>query len=710
MPSLLRRPPQWPDIPAPVAERRQCEIAQLGRLRIDPYAWMKYVPASGTRELETLPEPLRRHLRAEMNYAAQMLRPLEPRARCFYERMMSRAPEVPVLPADAVEGWQYESAVSKMHGHRIFSRRRPGGESQHLLDEGVRAKGHAYYRATGHQASPDDRYFAWAEDIRGDDRHQIHVFDTETGRTHTVAVADAFGYGGFTFSSSSRHVFWIWRDAFSRPTRLYRTSVDGGEAELVFEENDPSLFMQVSRSAANGYVVLTLMGPDISEVHLFAADAETSPARIVRPRERGIRYEINEWNGALLMLTNLGGAQDRQLLSLDPGDFGIREVLVPPRTGVPIVSVHPFERALLRVERERGIPRLVLRTPEGRETTIQFDEPAYSVELAPQQPYRAREVRLVHQSPATPRRWLDVNLDTGARTILGQEALPGFSSDDYVVERLHATAEDGETIPITVLSRRDAAGTAQPLLLTGYGAYGISYEPVFSLPATVLVDAGFRYAIAHVRGGSEKGWHWYQSGCREKKRNSMSDFVACARYLVDRGYARKNEVVSYGVSAGGLLVAGALNLSPTTWAGVIAQVPFVDMLNTMSDADHPLVPLLRPDWGDPLSDPRAYDHMAALSPYENVHPADYPPVLSTAGLKDDRVPYWEPAKWLANIRHHSTSCQPAILHLNPQSGHQESDDMNAEFTQAALFWAFACHCVGAIPESFSVERGERAPT
>src|SRR5690606_21838483 len=194
-----------------------------------------------------------------------------------------------------------------------------------------------------------------------------------------------------------------------------------------------------------------------------------------------------------------------------------------------------------------------------------------------------------------------------------------------------------------------------------------SSEPRFSLPATVLVDNGFRYAIAHVRGGSERGWHWYQDGCREKKRNSMTDFLACAKHLEDMAYAAPGKIVAHGISAGGLLVCGAMNMEPRQWAGVIAQVPFVDMLNTMSDADHPLVPLLRPDWGDPLSDSRAYDAIAGISPYENVHQAAYPPVLCTAGLKDDRVPYWEPAKLLANLRHHSTSHNPAVMLLNPDS-------------------------------------------
>ncbi|WP_442592565.1 S9 family peptidase [Parapusillimonas sp. JC17] len=685
----------WPEVSPPVARRLDHEIRQLGRVRVDSYAWMKYIPPSGSRTLESLPPPLREHLEAEMAYAQDVLLPLKADAERFYEHMAQRAPEISEpLPASS-KGWRYDFKLPAGRAHRIFSRVDPGGDTQLLFDEGARADGHAYYRATDHQPSLDDRYFAWAEDVIGDDRHRICVLDMTSGVVRTVVQADAFGYGGFTFSPSSRYLFWIWRDAHSRPTRLYRSPVEGGVAVLVYEEHDPAIFMQVARTAANGFVALTLAGPDTSEVHLIAAEAETAPLRLVRPRRRGVRYEINEWNDTLLMLTDADDATDRKLLDIDPASFAVRRVRVPHRANTPIVAILPFADMLVRLERADGLHRLVLMRPDGSETFVGFDEPAYVIDLAPSQPYDARRLRIVHQAPASPPRWLDIDFANGSCTVAGQERLSGFDPGAYQVERLHATAPDGETVPITMLSRKDVRADAPlPLLLTGYGAYGIACEPRFSLAATALVDAGFRYAIAHVRGGSEKGRRWYQDGCREKKRNSMTDFIACARYLQDSGYAAPGKIVAHGVSAGGLLVSGAMNIDPTLWAGVIAQVPFVDMLNTMSDADHPLVPLLRPDWGDPLSDPHAYDHMAALSPYENVGRAAYPPVLCTAGLKDDRVPYWEPAKLVANIRHHSTSGNPAVLRLNPDSGHQESDDQNSEFAQAALLWAFALHCVG----------------
>lgn len=696
-----RLAPGWPVLAAPQAPREDHVIEQLGRTRNDEFAWMQFVPAVGTRTMENLPPRLRQHLQAERDYAQQLLQPLAAPAQDFYKAMTAYARSVVHAPAASSAspstGWTYGMEPSATPGHKRFVRRHADGRVEALVDEAERAAGHAYYRAAEHQASPDERYFIWAEDVIGNDRHRICVLDTQTGATQVLVPEDAFGYGGLVFSPSSQNVFWIWRDAHSRPSRLYRTPVTGGVAELVHEEHDPALFMKVARTAANGYVAVTLFGPDTSEVRLIAAGAECDSPRTLRERERGIRYEINEWDGGLIALTNVNGAVDRQILRMEiAGASAAPETLVLHRLGVPIIAMLPFASVLARLERVDGLHRLVLLRPDGHETVIAFSEPSYVLEMPLAQPWNATHVRISHQTLAQPPRWLNVRLSDGQITEVERESYSGLDSDRYRIERMHAVADDGERVPITVLSRKDLAGgqlQPLPLLLTGYGAYGIAYEPAFSVPALAWVDAGYRYAIAHVRGGSEKGYDWYQGGCREHKRNSMSDFLACAQHLQRMGYSAPAQTVSHGVSAGGLLVCGAANMRPDLWAGVIAQVPFVDMLNTMSDAGHPLVPLLRPDWGDPLADPDVYDAMAAISPYENVRDAAYPPVLCTAGLKDDRVPYWEPAKLLANIRRHSSSSAPALLLLNPDSGHQESDQPQSVLQQAAQLWAFAAHCI-----------------
>lgn len=685
---------RWPDALPPVAPLRDHLLTQLGRQRNDPYSWLKYVPAQGTRSFETLPSMVRDHLKAEADYAAAMLAPIQAERERLLGAMLARAGGGVAAPPLRIGAWRYASRVPEGGEHAVHYRIDADGKEQFLVDEAERARGHAYYRTTGHQPSPDHRYFAWAEDIVGNDRHRLCVLDTQTGIVSIPVETDAYGYGGLVFAPSSSWLFWVWRDARNRPTRLYRSALAGGEPVLVYEEADPAIFMQVGRTAANGFVRLTLAGPDTAEVRLVAAADEVTAPRIVRARAPGVTYDIDEWQGALLMVTDEGGAFDRKIVRLDARSFAAGATLVPHRPGVPILSVVPFERALVRLERDNGLHRIVVRQADGRERTIGFPEAAYALELPEGQDYRAATVRVAHESPVQPRRWIDVDLATGGQRQVAAGRLRGFDPAAYSVERLSALAPDGVEVPITLVSRRDAPRDGStPLLLYGYGAYGVSSDPVFSLPVTTLLDQGWRFAIAHVRGGSEKGRRWFLDGRRFAKRNSMTDFVACAQALCRDGYSAPKRVVAFGLSAGGLLVGGAMNLAPELWGGVIAKVPFVDMLNTMSDANHPLVPLFRPDWGDPLADPQAYDYIASISPYENVRAAPYPPLLCTAGLKDDRVSYWEPAKLVAQVRRRSTSGNPAILLVNPDAGHQSSGDQRAEFDEMALFWAFAGKCV-----------------
>lgn len=633
-------------------------------------------------------------LKAENDYADAILAPLADERAKLLDAMLARASSDVAAPALEKDGWDYESARPAGAAHAIYTRSRKGGKPEQLVDEAARAKGQPYFRSTGHQPSPDHRYFAWAEDVIGNDRHRIVIRDNASGAVRTIVDKDAYGYGGLVFAPSSRWLFWIWRDARNRPTRLYRTSVDGKVTDLVYEEKDPAIFMQVKRTAADGFVALTLAGPETAEVRLVPAADETGAPVVVWPRKTGVLYDIDEWNGGLIALTDADDAFDMALLRLDPKSFRTLGTLVPHRAGTPILQILPFKQALVRLERVDGLHRLVILRPDGSEQAISFDDPAYAIELPHEQSYGAASVMIVHQSPKSPRRWIRADLTSGAQSIVQQQAVASFNPEDYEVERLLAPAPDGEMVPITLLSRRGAPKDGKaPLLQYGYGSYGVPSDPEFSIPALALVDRGWRFAIAHVRGGSEKGRRWFLGGRKFTKRNSFTDFIACAEHLAGEGYTAKGKVVAYGLSAGGLLVGASMNIAPTLWGGVIAQVPFVDMLNTMSDGAHPLVPLFRPDWGDPLADPKAYDYIASISPYENVQAAAYPPLLCTAGLKDDRVAYWEPAKLVAEVRRRSTSGNPALLHTDMDSGHQGSADLKSEYQQKALFWAFAMRCV-----------------
>jgi oligopeptidase B len=678
----------------PTARKRPKRIVQLGRVRVDDYAWLKD-PQWKTvwRDPSVLQPEIRTHLETENRYADAVLEPTKPLQAALLAAMQKRVTHGQTSPPRPDGPWVYYEYFEAGADHPVHARRlRDGGHELVLLDENARARGKFYYRLLNAQHSPDHTLFAWAEDDEGAERHRIRVRDLKTGEILAAATADAFG--DFVFSPDSQWIFWTWRDEFSRPARVFRRPARGGEDVLVYEESDPAMFMSVERTASNGFVTIRLRNPDASEVWLIPAGAPTAAPRVVEPRRVGLHYDVNHWDDRLVILTNADSATDFKLMwtpTTDPSRPAWKE-WIPHRPGRYIVQTHAFADHFVRVERAAANQRIVITERSSlKEQELMFDEAAYDVAIEPHQEYVSRSLRVVYQTPRTPKQWLDCNLTTGKRTILQTQPVGGdFDASEYVVQRLLAPAPDGEQVPITVLLRRGAVlDSSAPLLLYAYGSYGISSEPEFSIPALTLVDRGWIYAIAHVRGGSENGRRWFLDGRHRKKRNTFTDYVACAEHLCAKGYTRRKRIVAHGLSAGGLLMGAIANMRPDLWAGVIAQVPFVDMLNTMSDAEHPLVPLFRPDWGDPLSDPQDYDYIASISPYENVRRQPYPSILATTAVRDDRVGYWEPAKWVAALRDKSTSGNPILFRIDMIAGHQGGGGRSDQLELMALFYAYA---------------------
>jgi oligopeptidase B len=364
---------------------------------------------------------------------------------------------------------------------------------------------------------------------------------------------------------------------------------------------------------------------------------------------------------------------------------------VAEQPGRAITDLYPRAGLFSWLQRIEGNLRVLAAGEDGvpREA-VHFGEAAYKLSVQPTE-YARDALLITIECPRSPPRWTDCDLRTGRQTVLASEAVPGAGKpSDYVLKRLHARARDGAMVPVTVLHGKSTKldGSA-PLLLTGYGAYGYSYETGYSAPLLSLIDRGWIWAVAHVRGGSEKGRAWFEAARQLKKKTSFTDFISCAEMLIATRHSRPKRIALHGFSAGGLLVGVANNMRPDLWSAVIGQAPFVDMLNTMSDATHPLVPLTRPVWGDPLSDAAAYDYIASYSPYENVQFQAYPAVLATTAIADDRVGFWEPAKWVAALRKHSTSGKPVLLHTETSGGHQGSSGRFDEFRQLARMYAFA---------------------
>jgi oligopeptidase B len=415
---------------------------------------------------------------------------------------------------------------------------------------------------------------------------------------------------------------------------------------------------------------------------------------VVEPRTPGLRYDVEHWDGRFLIHTNADGAVDFKVMAAPLADPSRRAWTdwAPHRPGRYVVGIDAYKDWFVQLVRENANNSILLtQRATGAEHAIAFDEDAYALSLAGGYEFDAPTLRFVYESPTTPRRWFDYDMASRTRVLRKTQEIPsGHDPAAYVTRRLYAKAADGAEVPITVVMRADTPvdGSA-PILLYGYGAYGIPMEPHFSIRNLSLVDRGWIWATAHVRGGSEKGWGWFLDGRGAKKTNTFTDFIACAEHLVAGGYGQAGRIVAYGGSAGGMLMGAIANMRPDLWAGIIGAVPFVDVLNTMSDITLPLTPPEWPEWGNPLEDEAAYQAIAAYSPYDNIAAKPYPAVLATGGLSDPRVTYWEPAKWVAKLREYSTGEAPILLKINMEAGHGGASGRFEFLKEIALDYAFA---------------------
>ncbi len=450
--------------------------------------------------------------------------------------------------------------------------------------------------------------------------------------------------------------------------------------------------MSIAPSASGAYLFLRSLNDVTSEVRIIDAHRPEAAPILVAPRMAGIDYSIEHWRDRFVMRTNAGDAQDYKL------DWApVRSPTAPwqawvaHRPGRTITELHPRRDNFAWTERVEGNQQIMACGLDGvPRQPVRFGEAAYALTVHSSE-YADDSLLVTIESPRSPPQWLRCDLSGGRQQILASERMPGARRPAaYVLKRLHAEAADGAAVPVTILhSAKTPLDGSAPLLLTGYGAYGFSYETGYSAPLLSLVDRGWVWAVAHVRGGSEKGREWFEQARQLKKKTSFTDFIASAEMLIATGHTRTKRIAIHGLSAGGLLVGAAANMRPDLWSAVIGQAPFVDMLNTMSDATHPLVPLTRPVWGDPLSNPAAYDYIASYSPYDNVRAQPYPAVLATTAIGDDRVGFWEPAKWIATLRAHSTSGRPMLLHTETSGGHQGASGRFDELAQVARMYAFA---------------------
>lgn len=682
----------------PVAKKVPVTIEQLGRTRTDDYQWMKDDNWQAVlRDPTLIKADVKENLIAENAYREAMMASTLPLQAEMFEEMKGRIKEDDSsVPAN--DGpWSYYSRFETGAQQPFFCRRpRDGGPETVLLDANALAVGKAYSKVSAVEHSPDHSLFAYAEDAQGSEVHQIYTKDLLTGEVLPDPIQSATG--DFTFSPCSCYIFWINRDDNGRPDKVYRRPSRGGETVLIHDEADEGMFLGVSRSADDHCVLISIQNQETSEYRFIPASTPTAMPTMMAERRIGVRYDADHWLDGWVFRTNDDDAIDFKLMTAStstPERIGWRE-LVPHRPGRFIEGFDLTVDHLAWQERADANTRIIVR-PRGAldEHEIAADEPAYALSLAGASEFDTTVIRYTYNSPSTPTSTYDYDMVTREKMLRKVQEIPsGHDPADYVVERLNAPASDGQLVPVTVLRRKSTPvdGSA-PLLLYGYGSYGIPMSASFSTNRLSLVDRGWIYAIAHIRGGSDKGWGWFLDARRMTKKNTFTDFIASAEHLIARSYASAGNIVAQGGSAGGMLMGAVNNMRPDLWAGVIGQVPFVDVINTMSDTSLPLTPPEWPEWGNPIEDPAAYDYMYSYSPYDQVAPKAYPAVLATGGLSDPRVTYWEPQKWVAKLRPATTSGKPVLLKINMEAGHAGASGRFDYLKEVAHDYAFAVWAV-----------------
>jgi oligopeptidase B len=681
----------------PAAAKIPKRIEQLGRVRLDDYAWMKDDNWQKVlRDPAALREDIKTHLEAENAYTAAILAGSQDLQAAMFEELKGRLkPDDASLPVPD-GGYEYYRRYEPGAQQPLFARQpRGGGDEQKLLDAEAEAKHHAYYRIGAAKHSADHTLFGYAEDTQGSEVFTVRLRRVADGTEVGPAISPTTG--NFAFSPCGRFLFWTFRDDNGRPVKIFRREIGSAADALVYVEPDEGFFLHVEAALSGGSILIVCGNQETSEVWRIPADDPLRAPVVIQPRQPGIKYSVADRRDHLIIRTNADQATDFKIVQAPietPGRAHWRDV-VPHRPGRYITGVSVLKDYIIHGERVAANDTLVITRRDGSYFSIAVDEPAYALEHEHGYEYDARTIRYVRSSPTTPRQWFDYDIATAATALRKTQEIPsGHDPSQYETRRLTARARDGAMIPVTLLKRRDtpADGTA-PVHLYGYGSYGIAMTPGFSANIFSLVDRGWIHVVAHIRGGTENGWNWFLDGRGKKKQNTFDDFIAVAEHLIAQNLAAPKNIVAHGGSAGGLLVGAVLNMRPDLWAGVIAAVPFVDVLNTMSDMSLPLTPPEWPEWGNPLTDADAYETIAAYSPYDNISAQDYPPVLATGGLSDPRVTYWEPAKFIAKLRDFSTGEAPALLRINMTAGHGGAAGRFEVLQEVARNYAFACWAI-----------------
>jgi oligopeptidase B len=652
-----------------------------GDTRQDNYFWLR-----NRSDPDTIA-----YLDAENAYSKSMMAGTEEVQAKLYSEMLGRIKQTDMSVPVKRDEYFYYTRTEEGKQYPIYCRKHRAleGAEKVLLDANAMAEGQKYFRVGVFAPSPSHKLLAYSVDLTGDEVFSVHFKNLESG----AALPDEIQNTSYSleWAADGATLFYTVLDEAMRPFKVFRHVLGEAEDSLIYHEPDRRFEVDVSKTSSRTFVLINSRSPLTTEVHWLRADDPRGNFRVVLPRVHETEYDLTHHGESFFIRTNDGAKTFRlvQAPVSDPSKPNWKEVIAP-RDAVTIEDATAFEDYLVLEEREAGLPRLrIHRLSSGLTHYVDFPESVYATGLTGNAEFATTRLRFSYSSLTTPNSIFEYDMNTRDRELKKQQEVPGgYDASLYQSERVYAAANDGAQIPISIVYRKGFKkdGSA-PMLLYGYGAYGLTIEPVFSSDRLSLLDRGIVYAIAHIRGGGDLGKPWHEDGRLQKKKNTFTDFIACAEHLIRTAYTRPENLAIEGRSAGGLLIGSVLNMRPDLFGVALAGVPFVDALNTMLDSSLPLTVGEYEEWGNPEEKP-FYDYIKSYAPYENVAVGPYPVILITAGLNDPRVSYWEPAKWAAKLRALKTDNNVLLLKTNMGSGHFGASGRYEYLKETAFNYAF----------------------
>jgi len=671
------------DVKPPVAEKIRKELTIHGHTRIDNYYWLNQ--RENPRVID--------YLKAENKYTAAMLKHTENFQKNLYAEMIGRIKKSDESVPYLENGYFYFNRFEEHNEYPVYSRKKGNLESPEeiLLDENKMAAGYEYYRATGLQVSPNNRILAFGEDTLSRRKYTIRFKDLQTGKMLADKMPNTTG--STVWGNDNKTVYYVTKDSTLRPDKIWRHTLgtDISEDVLVYHEQDNTFNPYIYKSKSGKYIFIQIVSTLSSEVWFIDADASTGKFNRIQKRGKNFEYSVTHYKNRFYILTNFKATNFRLMMTpVDRPSKRFWRDVIPHREDVLLQDVEVFDNYLVLEERQNGLNRIrIIDQNTKKESYIDFNEDAYYASISVNEEMSSKLLRFSYTSMTTPGSVFDYNMETGKRVLLKQQEVIGkFNKDDYQTKRIFAKATDGTEVPISIVYKKGIKKDGKnPLLLYAYGSYGASMEPRFSSARLTLLNRGFVYAIAHIRGGQEMGRQWYENGKLLNKMNTFTDYIDCAEHLIKEKYTNKNILFGMGGSAGGLLIGAVNNLAPELFKGLIAAVPFVDVVTTMLDETIPLTTGEYDEWGNP-NKKEYYEYMLSYSPYDQVEAKDYPAMLVTTGLHDSQVQYWEPAKWVAKLRDMKTDNNPLLLHINMDFGHGGASGRFESYRETAMEYAF----------------------